>query len=329
MFLKNKMGCLKLSYGEKNYTGLKVVYSSLYENENSCAGSYRFGFNGQEKIDEVYGENNYLDFTYRGYNPRLGRFFAVDPLAPSYPMLTPYQFASNTPIWARELEGLEAWYTNEGNATSDEFGTGPQNPASGPMTDEHATDLGYTQYGLNETVKDYSFSNTEVKDFASWNAQKGPTEPGACIGCAVTGAEKLTGGDAGFRNSKGKNVLSGKTLYDVGTNMENAGNASELPTEMNQETTTILNNPNAASTENTAYILGPAGAYHSILMIHNTSGNTYSIFDQGTGWDVKNATKLGAQSQISSINSIHPTWGSRIWQLNKTSKIEVKYPIGK
>jgi len=32
----------------------------------------------------------------------------VDPLTKSYPMLTPYQFASNTPIWAIDLDGLEA-----------------------------------------------------------------------------------------------------------------------------------------------------------------------------------------------------------------------------
>jgi hypothetical protein len=41
------------------------------------------------------------------HDPRLGRFFAVDPLSPEYPMLTPYQFASNSPIWMLELEGLE------------------------------------------------------------------------------------------------------------------------------------------------------------------------------------------------------------------------------
>lgn len=32
----------------------------------------------------------------------------MDPLTRSYPELTPYQFASNTPIWAIDLDGLEA-----------------------------------------------------------------------------------------------------------------------------------------------------------------------------------------------------------------------------
>jgi len=70
--------------------------------------TYRYGFNGQEKIDEVYGTGNYLDFTYRGYNPRLGRFFAIDPMFKEFPFYSPYQFASNNPILAIELEGLES-----------------------------------------------------------------------------------------------------------------------------------------------------------------------------------------------------------------------------
>jgi hypothetical protein len=44
----------------------------------------------------------------RIYDPRLGRFLSVDPLATKYPELTPYQFASNTPIRAIDLDGLEA-----------------------------------------------------------------------------------------------------------------------------------------------------------------------------------------------------------------------------
>uniref|UniRef100_UPI0018F3499D hypothetical protein n=1 Tax=Gynurincola endophyticus TaxID=2479004 RepID=UPI0018F3499D len=40
-------------------------------------------------------------------DPRLGKFLSVDPLTNQCPMLTPYQFASNTPIWAADLDGAE------------------------------------------------------------------------------------------------------------------------------------------------------------------------------------------------------------------------------
>ncbi len=43
------------------------------------------------------------------------RFLSVDPLTKKYPELTPYQFASNTPISAIDLDGLEATISTEKN----------------------------------------------------------------------------------------------------------------------------------------------------------------------------------------------------------------------
>ena len=70
-------------------------------------GGYRFGFNGQEKDDEVCGNGNSINFKYRMYDARVSRFFAVDPLVKKYPYWTPYQFAGLMPIRFLELEGLE------------------------------------------------------------------------------------------------------------------------------------------------------------------------------------------------------------------------------
>jgi len=75
----------------------------------SPGSEYRYGFNGKESDPETYGDGNIYDYGFRIYNPRLGMFLSVDPLTSDYPMLTPYQFASNTPIWAIDLDGLEAW----------------------------------------------------------------------------------------------------------------------------------------------------------------------------------------------------------------------------
>lgn len=52
------------------------------------------------------------DYGMRIYDPRVGRFLSVDPLTPKYPELTPYQFASNTPIQAVDLDGKEAALIN-------------------------------------------------------------------------------------------------------------------------------------------------------------------------------------------------------------------------
>lgn len=68
---------------------------------------YRYGFQAQEKDDEVKGEGNSLNYSFRMHDPRIGRFFAIDPLEKDYPELTPYQFSSNSTIYMSEIEGLE------------------------------------------------------------------------------------------------------------------------------------------------------------------------------------------------------------------------------
>jgi len=75
-----------------------------YTNQNN---DYRFGFQGQEKDDEIKGAGNSINYKYRMHDPRIGRFFAVDPLAAKYPQWSPYQFSGNQVIATIELEGLE------------------------------------------------------------------------------------------------------------------------------------------------------------------------------------------------------------------------------
>src|SRR6185312_6437080 len=77
----------------------------------SSTTSYRYGFNGKEKDKEVVQ----YDYGFRIYDPRLARFNSIDPITKNYPELTPYQFASNTPIGAIDLDGLEAKVSIENN----------------------------------------------------------------------------------------------------------------------------------------------------------------------------------------------------------------------
>jgi len=48
------------------------------------------------------------DYGFGIYNPGLGKFLSVDPITADYPELTPFQFASNTPIAAVDMDGLES-----------------------------------------------------------------------------------------------------------------------------------------------------------------------------------------------------------------------------
>ena len=83
-----------------------IAGNSVYANK-----IYRYGFNNKENDNEVEGQGNWQDYGMRMYSPRLGRFPSVDPLKAKYPYLTPYQFASNSPISGVDLDGLE-YYSN-------------------------------------------------------------------------------------------------------------------------------------------------------------------------------------------------------------------------
>jgi RHS repeat-associated protein len=82
------------------------------------SGLYRYGFNGKENDNEVKGEGNQVEYGERYYDPRIGRFYSVDPLQKKYPGLTSYQFASNTPISAIDLDGKEAYIPWNGKGLS-------------------------------------------------------------------------------------------------------------------------------------------------------------------------------------------------------------------
>ncbi len=76
--------------------------------------SSRYGFNGKERdTDNEWGNSTAYDYGFRIYDPAIAKFLSVDPLAKKFPMLTPYQFASNSPIWMVDLDGLEGTTYNQ------------------------------------------------------------------------------------------------------------------------------------------------------------------------------------------------------------------------
>jgi RHS repeat-associated protein len=97
--------------------------------------SYRYGFNGQEKDDEVNGSGNSYAFKYRIHDPRLGRFLSVDPLSKEYAWNSTYAFAENSVLENMDFEGAEALnatsYTSR-NSTGRILVLTVQNP-SGPL----------------------------------------------------------------------------------------------------------------------------------------------------------------------------------------------------
>jgi RHS repeat-associated protein len=85
-------------------------FGSLVPNRHGSSDKYRYGFQGQEMDDEIKGEGNSLNYAFRMHDPRVGRFFAVDPLFKDYPHNSTYAFSGNRVLDAIELEGLESFF---------------------------------------------------------------------------------------------------------------------------------------------------------------------------------------------------------------------------
>jgi RHS repeat-associated protein len=83
-------------------------FGSTMPGRTFSSEDYQYGFNGKEKDQNSEFGNTHYDYGFSIYNPEIGKFLSVDPLAPDFPELSTYQYASNSPIVNIDLDGLEA-----------------------------------------------------------------------------------------------------------------------------------------------------------------------------------------------------------------------------
>jgi len=117
-------------------------FGSLQPNRlytESGVGSYRFGFNGQEKSDEIKGPGNSYTAEFWEYDPRIGRRWNVDP-KPNVSISTYATFANN-PIANTDVKGdsIPTKFYDEAGKQMDKI------PASvlNSFKNEYGINLGY------------------------------------------------------------------------------------------------------------------------------------------------------------------------------------------
>ena len=140
----------------------------------------RYLFQGQEMDNEVKGEGNSVNFSFRMHDPRLGRFFAIDPLTKKYPHNSPYAFSENRVLDGIELEGLEAFFIHGMNSSNEVWQTeGFQKfvDAVMPLTNNKQRDFSFDWIGdgngVFQTKDDRTNAAIELVDYIKINHKVG------------------------------------------------------------------------------------------------------------------------------------------------------------
>lgn len=180
---------------------------------------YRYGFQAQEKDDEIKGSGNSLNYKYRMHDPRIGRFFAIDPMYREYPFYSPYAFCGNRVIDCFEMEGLQP---------NDADNTGVGAPASLNSLDGggRSVDMTVTRQEASDIMTDPVNPGLVINDdgknqrvFYNPNYDKGGIR-GTTDVDPVTGAVGGQKGGSGLETAATVSVTQGQRLtLGVGVNV--------------------------------------------------------------------------------------------------------------
>lgn len=99
----------------------------MSERQLNSGENYRYGFNGQEKVDEISGAGNHTTATFWEYDTRIGRRWNQDP-KPN-PSFSNYATFANNPIWNTDFAGDTAivFIDKDGAGGQGHIGTAFQN----------------------------------------------------------------------------------------------------------------------------------------------------------------------------------------------------------
>ena len=108
------LGNTRLSYAKDTTTGsLKILEENNYYpfglkhnsyNVDNFQPEYKYQYNGKELQDEL-GLNLY-DYDNRVYDPAIGRFLQIDPLAERGSRWSPYNYCFDNPMYFRDPDGM-------------------------------------------------------------------------------------------------------------------------------------------------------------------------------------------------------------------------------
>ena len=88
---------------ENNYYPFGLKHQG-YNNTNLANANYKYKYNGKELQTDL--DINLYDYGARNYDPAIGRWFNIDPLADEFENFSPYNYVLNNPIRMTDPDGM-------------------------------------------------------------------------------------------------------------------------------------------------------------------------------------------------------------------------------
>ncbi len=121
--LKDHLGNTRATFAGTSYGGTDLIQTTSYypfglvmkqQNFNLPSSNYEknnYLYNGKELQDEGFDgiELGWLDYGARMYDPAIGRWISIDPMAQQYYSWSPYNYAYNSPIRYTDPDGSVPW----------------------------------------------------------------------------------------------------------------------------------------------------------------------------------------------------------------------------
>lgn len=115
---KDHLGNIRLSYSDNDGNGDIDTATEIIEENNYYpfglkhkgynnvinGTDHKYGFGGKEEQDEL--GLGWMDVTARNYDPAIGRWMNLDPLAEKMRRHSPYNFGFNNPIYFQDYDGM-------------------------------------------------------------------------------------------------------------------------------------------------------------------------------------------------------------------------------
>jgi len=129
--------------------------------------------------NEIKGEGNSLNYDYRMHDPRVGRFFAVDPLAEKYPNISPYVYCYNNPLNVIDPDGREGIVVSGQHGgtmkSREHFLINGLDRVKGALKHRQSKSEGVTWIVYNDGSQKYGYTKTELAKYEKLAKKAGVT----------------------------------------------------------------------------------------------------------------------------------------------------------